>query len=87
MKRLPIALAAALLALALSGCGTVCNLANEDPQPYGGVVADVQFAFTPVERDMKDNGAFVFLGLVAADVALSLVGDTITLPLAIYLRQ
>jgi uncharacterized protein YceK len=91
----------ALAALCASGCGTILNLASGDPQIYGGPQADVMFALTPGNwgsetppASSRDGnpigegiaGAFPFL-LVLADFPLSLVGDTFTLPLTIYMRQ
>jgi uncharacterized protein YceK len=101
MKGLPTAAVVALAVLSASGCGTVCNLASGDPQIYGGPQADIMMALTPAhgagdtppsparEGDATAegfNGSWPFL-LVLADIPLSLVGDTMTLPLTVYLRQ
>ncbi len=77
----------ALVATACCGCGTICNLASSDPQVYGGPEKDIEIWS---ERGMprgQNVGAFAFLGLCLADLPVSLVGDTLTLPLAIYLQQ
>jgi uncharacterized protein YceK len=77
----------ALTAVALGGCGTIRNLASGDPDIYGGVQKDVQLIQTP--QSVKGVGVNpMTLALFApADLCLSLAGDTLTLPLAIYLRQ
>ncbi len=88
----PLLAAAAVL---LSGCGTVCNLASGNPDNYGGVQRDLQFA-----SDAPDKGFFYrarpwdtgwtaacALALYGADLSLSFVADTLTLPLATYLRH
>lgn len=88
-----VVLAAAVLAL-LSGCGTVCNLASGDPDNYGGVQRDLKVAADMTAKggimpqgNSDGWGALAILGLFGADVCLSFVGDTLTLPLASYLRQ
>jgi uncharacterized protein YceK len=85
-RGLMIAVTAALL----SGCGTVCNFAGGDPEVYGGVQKDLAFVQSPRTSPPPvgvNRGGPVFLGLVVADVFLSAVTDTLTLPLAVYLRQ
>ena len=78
-------LAIGALACALTGCGTMGNFQRESltqATPYGGVriAAD---GFTP------DAADFVAIDyprvLCAADVALSAVGDTLTLPVTLSL--
>jgi hypothetical protein len=41
-----------LAAVGLNGCGTVCNLAGREPEIYGGLGKDFEFASTP-----RFNGA------------------------------
>jgi uncharacterized protein YceK len=85
----------------LGGCGTVLNLASKDPEIYGGPQKDLQFMMTPRNGGatqavavwpLPSGSAFAgapawLFPLVLADIPLSIVGDTLTLPLAIYLRQ
>src|SRR5262249_16981764 len=71
---------AALVGLA-SGCGTVCNLADDHPQPYGGVHRDVEFLATPGIAHTDGRGAAVLLGLWAADLCVCGVADTLALPM------
>jgi uncharacterized protein YceK len=101
MRALPTAAVVALAALCASGCGTILNLASGDPQIYGGPQADITIALTPNTAPGDPPAAawpegspiaegisacWPFL-LLLADVPLSLVGDTVTLPLAISMRQ
>jgi uncharacterized protein YceK len=80
-----------------AGCGTVCNLARENPDNYGGVQRDLQFA-----SDARDKGgvmagtsgstgaayaAAAIVGLYCVDLSFSFIADTMTLPLAVYLRR
>ena len=97
------ALLAAAGAVLLSGCGTAFNLASGDPDNYGGVRRDLKFADDATAkgglwtgggstggRRERGEEALVALGMLAlygADVGLSFVGDTVTLPLAAYLRH
>jgi uncharacterized protein YceK len=85
----------------LGGCGTVFNLASKDPEIYGGPQKDFQFMMTPrnggatqavavwpLPSGSASTGAPAWLfPLVLADIPLSFIGDTLTLPLAVYLRQ
>jgi uncharacterized protein YceK len=85
-----IARTVALVALAtalLSGCGTVVNFAKGDPQIYGGAQKDVEFCLTPNNLGNSGPGAIVILGVLIADMGVSLVADTLTLPLIFYLNQ
>ena len=81
-----------IAAVLLSGCGTVCNFATGDPEIYGGVQKDIVFAMTPPNPEKfpqakQDKGAIALVVLVFADMCFSFFADTLTLPLAIYLRQ
>jgi uncharacterized protein YceK len=99
MKWARVALLAAAVAAAASGCGTVFNLASKDPDNYGGVQRDIQVAADAsahggllsegTNRSGAGSGeaALVVLALCGAELSLSFVGDTLTLPLVIYLRQ
>ncbi len=91
MKRAWIAALAAIAAVSPGGCGTICNFAHGDPDIYGGVQKDVELLQTPRTATgggvSFNKGGPVFAVLLTGDVALSLVADTLTLPLAIYMRQ
>jgi uncharacterized protein YceK len=91
MKTVWIAVLAAMAAVSLGGCGTICNFAHGDPDIYGGVQKDVEIIQTPRTAGgggvSYNKGSPIFAVLVLADTGLSLVADTLTLPLAIYLRQ
>jgi uncharacterized protein YceK len=90
MKRAWIAVLAAIAAVSPGGCGTIRNFAHGDPDIYGGVQKDVEFIQTPrtgVGGGVSYQAGAVLAVLVVADVGLSLVADTLTLPLAIYMRQ
>jgi uncharacterized protein YceK len=92
------ALAAAALAVALSGCGTTFNLVrgldhpDTEPRVYGGVAMDMEFlgkvansgpSATEVE-DPRTWAAFLALGCI--DPAFSIIGDTLTLPITVPLQ-
>jgi hypothetical protein len=76
----------AVTAFFLAGCGTVCNLASNEPEIYGGVAKDVEFASIP-HFDVKEGsggGAAVLLGLWLAEACLCGAGDTLTVPVVLY---
>jgi uncharacterized protein YceK len=81
--RTTIALLATVLVGLTSGCGTVCNLASDNPQPYGGVTRDLDFLAKPghLGRSNNGTGAALVLSLWGADVCVSAVCDTLTYPL------
>jgi uncharacterized protein YceK len=79
MKRTCLALAVLLSALPLAGCGTIGNLASDSPSPYGGVGKDIDWFTTP-PPDQKDKRDPRLIFLLAPDLALSLLADTLTLP-------
>ena len=84
MKRV---LAIGALLLALTGCGTVKNLAHDSrtgPAVYGGVEIAAD-RFTPGSQNEGFALAFMWPAY-AADVGLSAVGDTLTLPLALAIQ-
>jgi uncharacterized protein YceK len=78
-------LAIGALVSALTGCGTVSNLRRgpvTDATPYGGVEIAVEQC-----RPKRQSGDFIRVDFPAPldvmDVALSAVGDTITLPVTL----
>ncbi len=84
----------AIFTVLMSGCGTVCNLAGGQPQPYGGVAKDVEFAAArqgslenePQHPGVSGHSPLVLagiLGLCYGDFAASAVGDTVTLPIVL----
>jgi uncharacterized protein YceK len=94
MKRASLAAALALLILIPSGCGTIANFSGkgwENTRIYGGVLQDVKSAedwitYRPISGEselQRDVGTVVGTGLVALDVPLSAIGDTLTLPITI----
>jgi uncharacterized protein YceK len=71
----------------LTGCGTLVNLGEKDAQPYGGVVLDPKIIGQGVPM-----GPFAFFPnfdvpglwpLALIDIPMSLIGDTVTLPITI----
>jgi uncharacterized protein YceK len=99
MKCMSIALLAIALAVLPSACGTVCNLASGNPDNYGGVQRDLQFgsdttakggllaSATAAGGTGDAGGRVALLALYGMDVSLSFIADTVTLPLAAYLRR
>lgn len=97
MSRLAASLIALYLAACVGGCGTVLNLADTEPMPYGGPGKDLQWlecwtspVAPPVQHpqsvgDTKAN--WICLGLSLFDLPLTVVGDTITLPAALWLER
>jgi uncharacterized protein YceK len=73
------------LLLAGSGCGTVLNFFNgESAGPkriYGGVQMDCQMAAEQLKDHRVDGPPLVLLTLF--DLPLSVLGDTLTLPLVL----
>jgi uncharacterized protein YceK len=80
----PITVLLAVCALVVGGCGTIANLQTGKPDFYGGVQKDAQFLGTP--RPQPSGIGISNLGALAlfVDLPLSVVGDTLTMPLAIY---
>jgi uncharacterized protein YceK len=80
------------LSFALTGCGTSLNL-DGDSRPYGGVCMDAQKvrqglvqAADPSKAEERDRSPVWNLALSACacvDLPLSVVGDTLTLPVTI----
>src|SRR5262249_46432305 len=87
----------AFLGLALAtvpaGCGTVCNMCGRNPEPYGGVERDLTIAAENggffAGKYGKDDGAagLLFLGIGATELACTVVGDTLTLPVVHVLQK
>jgi uncharacterized protein YceK len=76
-------------ALTLAGCGTVDNLCFENPQTnqvpmhvYGGVEADVK-VLTEDDGGRANPAADPLKIVYLADLPLSLVADTVTLPVTL----
>ncbi len=83
-----------LVAVALIGCGTIANVSGgrwRTSKIYGGVLRDVKstedwiadYSAEPKTSIMRDVGVGVGVGLIAIDLPLSVVGDTLTLPITI----
>lgn len=68
-------------ALAISGCGTLSNVKDEEGITYyGGVSADIEKAN---DTDNRPSSSVVYAArqvAAIADIPLSAVGDTLTLP-------
>jgi uncharacterized protein YceK len=95
MKAAHVATVAALCAALASGCGTICNVASGNAdRPYGGVAFDLAVLSSKRETPLVSNdggnngGGILFLfAFAGGELALSFVGDTLLLPLAIYLEH
>jgi uncharacterized protein YceK len=99
LKASPVAGIVVVLAVSLSGCGTVCNLAggivhpDSEPRIYGGVVRDLEIidkavSGPPATESIGDaKFAALILAVAVADPFLSFVGDTLTLPLTVPLQE
>jgi hypothetical protein len=96
MKRMLVV----VVAFALSGCGTVCNLAggwshpDSEPRIYGGVQKDIEWygqtkdsQAVPTLAPRDGRFALVVVGIIAMEPALTFLADTLTLPLTIYLQE
>jgi uncharacterized protein YceK len=80
---------AAVAAVSLSGCGTIANLCSGDPEvPLGGVQKDLEAFNTPCAMHAgTGKGAALIVLLLPTELCLSLVADTLTLPLAIFIKR
>jgi uncharacterized protein YceK len=100
MKTIWFAALVVIPAFLASGCGTMCNLSSRDPDVYGGVQKDVNYIQTPRGANFVatpssaglpnigvNKGGPFLLALVLADTGLSLVGDTLTLPVVLLMRR
>src|SRR5260370_727692 len=97
MKRRGITLLLLMVALsAATGCGTMMNLDTSSAafgmiptqRVYGGIQSDVELADRNFQMASEGGGEGVARGVVGAylllvDLPLSLVGDTLTLPVTI----
>lgn len=80
MTRMTTYLSMVALATCTLGCGTALNFEKgglENPKIYGGVAASMEMAKTSAESSPIRSAAFI------ADVPLSFVGDTLTLPITL----
>jgi len=71
---------AILIGICFAGCGTFDNLNSTNVIPYGGVAHDIEFA-------KHGNGYvedIIFRPVAVIDTPISLVADTVTLPIALY---
>jgi hypothetical protein len=77
-----VTLAAAILivsAVSVTGCGTICNLKDDDPQPIlGGVQKDIGW------MSSLHTKIVIFL---PADTVLSIAADLLTFPLSCYIVE
>ncbi len=68
-------------AFCITGCGTICNLASKEPQPYGGLARDLEFANSAQLSAPQSPWAFVgALGICAGEFGASGIADTVTFP-------
>jgi uncharacterized protein YceK len=79
-----------------SGCGTVCNLSNgffdpdDSPTMFGGLQMDFGFLEalgSTGSQPISDSGPrtnLAIVGLAILDMPMSLVGDTLTLPITAF---
>ena len=85
MRRLSLVLLAGALILAGSGCGTVLNFFNGESRGpehvYGGVQMDCQLAAEHLKDRPAQSIPLVLFALL--DLPLSLLGDTLTLPIVL----
>jgi uncharacterized protein YceK len=91
MNKVSIA-ALAMTAILSNGCGTICNLKSDDPEVYGGIRKDVEYMRTPPDSGNNQasgsgGDATGILVILMAEVGLSLVADTLTLPLVVRKRH
>lgn len=87
MKSVWIAGLVLVTTLLTSGCGTILNLRSGDPEVYGGVAKDLEFIMTPQAGEGGGGGSPGVLMLIAGEVGLSLIGDTLTLPVVIRKKR
>jgi hypothetical protein len=96
MKRI-LLLGLAMALGSLNGCGTTCNLAGSfthpetEPRVYGGVRRDLEFVDDVVQKGKPigsdPKAVVVLVPFALAEAILTLVGDTLTLPITIYLQD
>ncbi|HEY7312286.1 MAG TPA: YceK/YidQ family lipoprotein [Gemmataceae bacterium] len=92
MYRTKTAWLAAVLACALGGCGTIGNLTDPSrTKPFGGVMRDGEasswlmneFSEASKKPTVEKAGLVLAAPIVTVDLPLSLVADTVTLPITI----
>jgi hypothetical protein len=101
MKQSRIALIATIAAISASGCGTVCNFVGgiahpeSEPRVYGGVQRDLEILNQgwdqpSPKKDVQTQDprvVFLLIPLAVAEGVLTVVGDTLTLPITIPLQR
>jgi uncharacterized protein YceK len=70
----------AIVAVSLTGCGTVANLGSGKSEIYGGVAKDIEFAATPRDSG-RGKGVVLILPFWLAELSCSAVADTLTIPI------
>jgi hypothetical protein len=89
MKASIIAVVGAITAFLSSGCGTVFNLAScENMENYGGVARDGAF-FASLHLSPQGGaraGILLIFPAMLTEVSLSLLGDTLTLPITSFVQ-
>ena len=96
MRKIVIALGAVVVVMSLSGCGTTCNFAAAAlppleltttlPAVYGGVQLDA--AVMNQLHPAKTSALSVFVATcLLADFPISFIGDTLTLPLTLWIDR
>jgi uncharacterized protein YceK len=88
-KRSRVIMLASLLALAANGCGTFCNTlwlseGEGGGRIYGGVRVDGELIRACLEdKDDTSGRRALKVAVAVADIPLSIVADTLTLPVTI----
>jgi hypothetical protein len=88
-RRIATALAVCLVCLLGAfgtGCGTVANLKSGDPTVYGGIDKDVVFMEKYSQKAVPGKGQIVVLGCWFADLCLTGVTDTLTIPAVLCMQ-
>jgi hypothetical protein len=88
MKKMGFGVVVAIGAVFLSGCGTICNLAScGNMENYGGVKKDVGFLENTQLHPSSSILTIVVCPAIGAELSLSLLGDTLALPLTSYVQS
>ena len=98
MWRTPRAIMVAIVAVSLAGCGTICNFVGgirdpeREPRVYGGVLRDFKIIDEQTNAIANQSacygkGAVWALALAVVDPALSFAGDTLTLPITVFIQE
>jgi|SRR6516165_2677631 hypothetical protein len=86
----------ALAAFLTVGCGTIRNLAggftdpDSEPRIYGGLIRDSEPGepvLPGVGVKWNEKAAVLFMPIVLAELGLTFVGDTMTLPITIVMQE